>query len=166
MNSKSELEIEPSWTSSPAVRLPKTCANFHSSGCEDPAAAGASSPPPIISLNKEIRNANPQTNRSEWIWFFYTNLSESGNAVASFIVVLSNHTSTDSNEDEVPLSLKLYLRNSPSMRFLSLSLCLSLAETQSLCKMKIDEISLTHRYTYTLSLFIFLVYFFSFLDDD
>ena len=153
MNSKSELEIEPSWTSSSGVRSPKTCANFHSSGCEDPAAAGASSPPPIISLSKEIRNANAQTNRSEWIWIFYTNLSDSGNAVMSFIVVLSNHTSTDSNEDEVPLSLKLYLWNSHRWDFsLSLSLSRSLKLNLSVKWKSMRFLSRTDTHTHSLSL--------------
>ena len=168
MNSKSELEIEPSWTSSSAVRLSKTCANFHSSSCKDPAAADASSPPPIISLSKEIRNANAQTNRSEWIWFFYTNFSDSGNAVTSFIIVLSNHTSIDSNEDEVTLSLKLYLWNSPSMRFLSLFLSLSLSLSLKLNlsvkwkSMRYLSRTDTHTHTHFLSLYFFSIFFFFF----
>lgn len=76
--------IVPSWTSSPAVRSPKTWENFQSSGCGGPAGAATTSFPPFISPKKtqiqatpDRKNPNPRNpiNASKIPFWVYKNHS-------------------------------------------------------------------------------------------
>ena len=166
------METKPSWTSSPAVRSPKTWANFQSSGC-DPSATGAvaSSPPPIISLSiLSARKYKTQMHKPVDLRNSDSPLHESRRFTKCSLVLHRSFLSLSNHDEQtfhyLSLYIKLCVSNSHRWDFQSRSVALwKKNQSLCLCRLKIDEISLTHRqtHTHTLSLSFFLYFFYLFI---
>ena len=152
------METKPSWTSSPAVRSPKTWANFQSSGC-DPSAAGAvaSSPPPIISLSiLSARKYKTQMHKPVDLRNSDSPLHESRRFTKCSLVLHRSFLSLSNHDEQTFHYLSLSLSLS-----LSIKLCVSNSHRWDFSYAQTD--TYTHSLSLFLSLFFFFIYLFIFI---